>query len=120
MGLRTTIDKAVGTAFKAAGDIPIAVTYNSITIGAYNPATGTTSTTTASHPVEAIRDDYKAYEIDGEAIKPFDKRILIRQSKLPVTPKLTDTVVIDAVTWNVVNFEQDPAGATWILQLRMA
>lgn len=120
MGLRSTIDKAVGTAFKAAGDIPKTLTYHSITIGAYNPATGTTSTTTATHSVQYIRQDYSAIEIDGEVVKPYDKRVILRQSTLPVTPKLTDTVVIDAVTWNVVNFEQDPAGATWVLQLRMA
>lgn len=120
MGLRSMIDKAVGTAFKVAGDIPQTLNYNSITIGAYNPATGTTDTTTITHSIQYIPDAYKAHEIDGEAIKPHDHRVIIRQSTLPVVPKLTDTVVIDLVTWNVVHFEQDPASATWTLQLRMA
>lgn len=118
MSLRSLFQSAAATAFTAAGDIPTAATYERHALGDYDPAIGERARITSVYAVDAIIYGYKAIEIDGEAVKPNDQRAIIRQAQLPVQPETTDTLIIHGLEWGIVGISQDPAGATWEIQLR--
>ena len=118
MSLRTLLKSAAKTAYAAAGDIPVGATYERHALGDYDPAIGQQPQVTSVYAVDAILYGYNAFEVDDAAIKPNDQRALIRQGQLPVQPETTDTLIIGGIEWGIVGISQDPAGATWELQLR--
>lgn len=118
MSFRSLIQSVSKTGFNAAGDIPVAATYERHALGNYDPAIGELARITSVYAVDAFIFGYKAIEIDGEAVKPNDQRALIRQAQLPVQPETTDTLIIHGLEWGIVGISQDPAGATWEFQLR--
>jgi hypothetical protein len=85
----------------------------------YAPASGTVTRPETSYTVSGLLYGYRRDEIDGVLIQPFDQQFLLHQSELPVTPKVTERLVLaDGTSWEIVRVEQDPAQATWTLQIR--
>lgn len=89
--------------------------------GEYDPVTGS-STTTATYSGRGVFGDYSIQEIDDQHILRTDvelsgvlqNELIMDADQAPATPKVDDT--IDGML--VVNVGQDPAKATWTLQLR--
>lgn len=91
----------------------------------YDPSTGTTTGGTATYTGRGVFGSYLAKEIDGSLIQTTDEKLLILQNELfistaglptatPAEPKIGDTIA----SKRVLNVSQDPAGATWTVQLR--
>jgi hypothetical protein len=91
----------------------------------YDPSTGTTTGGTITYTGRGVFGSYLAQEIDGSLIQTTDEKLLILQSELfvsvdgaptptPAEPKIGDTVGGK----RVLNVSQDPAEATWTVQLR--
>jgi hypothetical protein len=120
MGLKATIASAVASGFAALGDLQETVTYNVYsTSSTYNPTTGTVTRTETQYSVAGLFLDYKKRDIDGQQIKPLDNQFMIQQAVLPVAPTLQDRIVRSTgKEYEVISIEQDPATATWTLQVR--
>jgi hypothetical protein len=125
MGLKSVIATAVQSGFTALGasandGLQVSVTYSRITdTGTYNPSTGAKSSPTKTDSVfDSLFYDFELTEVDGDKIKVGDQKIIFPSSRIAFTPSATDYVTISSVKWSITNYFQDPAEATWIIQLR--
>ena len=121
MGLKTVFANAAAVAFKAADDIPLAVSLRRTVAGTYHPATGTTTpSTTTDYACQAIQGTYKQSEIDGTSILTTDRKVTVRQAEVAAMGTVTtsDKVVIGSTVKTIVNVGQDCAGVLWVLQVR--
>lgn len=93
-----------------------------VTTGAYDPATGTASITSAAHTVTAALFDYPQKFIDGTMILVGDKRALVSPVGLTAEPKPGHTLTDAAgAAYSVINAKATaPAGTAvlWTLQVR--
>lgn len=126
MGLVADIQAAVSQAFEALDDVPVAITYlSAATAGdVYDPIAETVTPSDTSISVNAILTNFSKEEIDGDNIRPFDRRVLIVASDLVdglgnlVTPKVDDKMTFESKTWQVQNVGTDPTKSVWIVQAR--
>ena len=119
MGLKALIADAVAKAFVALDDIPRPMTYVATTESTYDPATGVYTPNESSYVILGILDMFETREVDGQQIKAFDRKLLIRQAALPIMPTLNDRVEVeDGSQWQVLGVNEDPAEVTWELHLR--
>lgn len=119
MGLMDTIQDAVASAFTALDDMAQYVSYHSIGIVHYEPNSGENIEEGGTdYQVWVVPLEYSLYEVDGEVIKPEDKKIMIKGDAIPFTPKNEDTLEIDSIVYRVVNVKTDPAKAAWTVQGR--
>jgi len=125
MGLRQVFADGVSSIFTALGDVPVSVTYKSVT-QAYDAATRTVTSSVTSVSVDAILDEYSAVELrfserlnDDQSLIPGDKKAMIKASDLSsVTPKVNDLITISGVNWQVKAIKKDPADAMYVFQVR--
>ena len=119
MGLkRATIVKAVKSAFSALGNIPESCVYRR-TSSSYDTSTGTNTITNTNYTITAVFTSYSSLEVDRVVVTAADVKMILQQSSLSITPNIaTDKVVRGSQTYNVLRISQDPAAATWTLQLR--
>ncbi len=125
MGMKDVFASGVEAIFNALGDIPVSVTYKSMT-GSYDYASRTATFTSSLISTYAILDEYGSTELrfserlnDDQVILGTDKKCLIRASELSsVTPKVLDTITIDSVNWQVKAIKIDPAEAMYVFQIR--
>ena len=86
--------------------------------GAYSPSTGAGAATTET--VDAMREEYKQSQIDGQSIKANDFMLLVLVSDfktiVPTTSGLK--VTVDSVECSVIRAVKDAANATWVMQVR--
>ncbi|MEN5036888.1 hypothetical protein [Pseudomonas sp. TWI929] len=94
--------------------------------GDYDPNLGgATPTTAIRYSGRGVFDNYQAQEIDGSRIQTEDVKLLVLQNEMfeeqagvvtetPATPKIGDQVS----GFRVLNVSEDPAQATWTIQLR--
>lgn len=101
------------------------VTFNSISIGTYNPVTGL-SNTTATYTVKAYFFDYKDSMIDGGSVQKGDRRVVLKphdtSGLIIPAPKANDTIISGGKTINIVRSEiVESAGVTmcYLLQVRV-
>ena len=119
MGLKETVQAGIATGLQATGNLRRTVTYKaSAATPSYTPATGAQTRLEQNYEVSGIVYGYARREIDGVLVKPFDRRFLCHQYDLPVSPKLTERLLLDGKHWEVVGIEEDPAQAVWLLQIR--
>ncbi|MFA6711337.1 MAG: hypothetical protein WCS33_01325 [Candidatus Caldatribacteriota bacterium] len=123
MGLAESIQNAISSGMKAFDNVRKLVTYHSSGTTSYNPSTGTTSETGAVdiENLYVTFTSYKLDDIDNETIHKEDKKVLIPAIDISVVPKETDYLLTENETerWDVKNKKIDPAGAMWVLQVRM-
>ena len=120
MGLKATIASAVGSAFTALDDIPESVTYRRTTVG-YNPQTGDDTPTDADITVDVVFTRYQQFEVDRVMILSTDVKAIVQQSDMGVVVPASDTdsvIRANGQTFNVLRFSEDPAAATFSMQLR--
>lgn len=115
MGLRADIQADIAEAFDS--DLADAVT--SFTAShpgspAYDPATGSVTATPTPYTGRGVFGDYRADHIDGTVILATDKQLIALQNDVARAPAVGDTIA----GMSAVRVEQDPAAATWVVQLR--
>jgi len=118
MGLKEVIQGTVKNAvFPALGNLKTTVTYRSKGVVSY--VGGVVSSGDTDYTItNAVLVDFTTFEIDNVTILSTDRKLLIPSGSLTPTPKLTDSVVISSVEWQIHNMEIDPAEACWIFQIR--
>ena len=120
MGLKETIAGAVKSGFSALGNLAESVSYLAYSASStYNPTTGTETRSETSYSVSGLFLEYSKRDIDGQQIKPHDQKFLFQQASLAVRPTLQDRLLrTDGKYWEVISVSEDPAHATWELQMR--
>lgn len=89
----------------------VAVTIKYVTIGAYDPATGSAPRTVTSLASVAYVEDYADRDIDGTKIKQGDRRIYL--SAVGTTkPGTVDLITIDGADYAVINSKAHPGAGT--------
>lgn len=93
------------------------ITYTSVTAGAYDPATGTSTPTTSNETANAIIEDFKGLELLNGLVQAGDKKVSIAADALSATPKPTDTVTVDGAVHTIVQVNNIEAGGVVILHV---
>ncbi len=123
MGLTSTIQKLVGTAFAAIGDLQETVDY--IHEGqepSYDTTTGLVTPDSATTTI-GVRAMFKAFNkndtrLPTELVQvglPGDQVVLIPGVDVTLSPTTGDKIVKDDDTWLVKAAVRDPAEALWIM-----
>lgn len=119
MGLRETFQSVAQTVMKAAGNVPIAVTYRSISDDpAYNPVLGEVTEYEVAYKVNMMFDLNLSEDIRNIALDTKEKLGYIAVKDLKPVPKTDDKITIGYDDWTVVEVLTDPADALWILKIR--
>ncbi len=117
-------DNLQATADALLADKGQTCTLGVVTSGAYDPATGASTPSTASETVTAAVFDFPLRMIDGSLIRQGDKKVLMSAYGLTATPKPADTFTDAAGSvYTIVNAKATAPGGTvvlWTLQVRSA
>lgn len=120
--LKSVIKNAARTAFSAIGDIKEQVAVDIYASSSYNVSTGVASAYSERALTSMVFTRYKVSQIDGERIQPNDVMGLCTHDDLPITPNVDDQVTrienYVSTVYDVISVQEDPARATWKLQLR--
>ena len=111
--LRKTAAKLMS---KFGGD----ATIRTVTMGAYNPTTGTAGESTSDVTVKGVVEDVNAREVN-DLVQASDRRLTIAAADVTAAPTTADKVVISSVVHQVVRvttIEQDNQPITYELILR--
>lgn len=126
MGLRDDLQRDMAEAF----DTDLADAVNPVVgvrkvQGEYDPDSGSTSETITNYAGRGVFGKYLAKEIDGSLIQTTDEKLTILQNELFITlaGEPTETPAIPVIGdviggKRAMNVSQDPAKATWTVQLR--
>lgn len=125
MGLSDTIADAVVTAIDAVGDIAKLIIYTEVRESVYDPSNGEVISTKTNHSIKVIvstpkNEKYKSGIASGNKLPKVykttsDLEIMFASKSLPVVPKSNDTVTLDGKTYQIVDIDTDPAGASFTL-----
>lgn len=119
MGLKTVFQNAAETIIDAFDDVPDTLAYHSLGTFAYDPTTGTNTESGGSDiTIKAISDEIKSEEIQDRDIKMTDRKLLVANNDISVTPKVGDYATIGGNRFNLVDYETDPAIALYVLYMR--
>ena len=117
MGLALSLKKA---ASKLVGKLGGDVTIRSVTVGAYDPSSGTASESVSDAVVKGFVENVNAREVN-DLVKAGDRRLTVAAADLSSTPSTSDKVVITGVVYQIVNIEtieQDNQAITYEIVLR--
>lgn len=94
---------------RSEGGKGLALTLTKTTAGAYNPATSSSTNTTAAYSGSGFRSEYELKDIDGILIKQGDVEILVSPlqisgSDMPA-PASGDTITFDGVVYSVMSVQ---------------
>lgn len=119
MGLRSVFANAAETIFTALGDVPVSTVYRR-TVMTYNPDTGDNTVVQTDTTSQAIFLRFNEIEVARTVgLQATDVKMIVKIASMTVVPDIQiDTIVTAAKTYNIVSYNQDPAGAIYILQLR--
>lgn len=119
MSLRATIAKAVDSAFTAAGDIPQSVIYRR-NIVTYDPSTGNSTVVENDTAVNAIFTRFNEIEVARTVgLQITDVKMIVQVKSMTIVPSIQiDTVVTPTKTYNIINYNVDPSGSIYMIQLR--
>lgn len=115
MGLRDELTADIAEAFDT--DLADAVTeFDAMHHGqgGYDPVTGVVTPGDVPYSGRGVIAGYRSHEIDGTLILATDKKLIALQAEVSRPPKVGDTIA----GMRAQRVEQDPAGATWRVQLR--
>src|SRR5919109_5264945 len=99
MGLLTTVRSAAALAFDIIGDLKQSVTYHHQTTTTYNATTGAVTRGESTQTIQAVVHEFSHREVDGQAIRPTDRRLLILAADLSGAPTRQDRVLLDSQSW---------------------
>ena len=117
-------NRPAATALRLIAKYGRTIQHQSITEGTYNPETGTDTGTTTSTNVQGADFDFKLQSagqsnITDSLIQAGDRYVLIGAEVAAIDT--SDKLVIDGVTWNIVNVKKlAPAGVVvlWTVHVR--
>jgi hypothetical protein len=95
-------------------------TIRRITIGVYNPTTGTAAETTSDTVLRGVLEDVNVREVN-DLIQSGDKRLTVAAADVAAVPSTADRVLVGGVTHQVIRVttvEQDNTAITHELILR--
>lgn len=126
MGLRDDLQRDLGEAFDTDLADAVKLVSGVRTMQAeYDPDSPTPGETVTNYAGRGVFGKYLSTEIDGTLIQTSDEKLTILQNELFVTvlgsPTETQAVpeIGDMINGRrAMNVSQDPAGATWKIQLR--
>jgi hypothetical protein len=131
MGFKEMASSIATTAFNVFSSLQQSCTYRSKASESpiYDPATGIPSGTYTDIPVSMIFTSYRSDEVnsnirlertssEGTEIRLSDMKALIPHTRLPVTPKMNDIIILSGASWEVIRVSEDAAQALWTFQLR--
>lgn len=119
MGLRNDLTEALGDAFSDPDLLADAVrsftaTHPADGAGSYDPATGSSTPAAEVYSGRGVFGSYAAEDIDGTRVLATDTHLVALQAEVTRAPMVGDRLADLAV----VMVKQDPAAATWSVQLR--
>jgi len=117
MALSTALRKAASKLMAKFGGT---ATIRRITLGSYDPATGTAAETTADTSVRGVLEDVNLREVN-DLIQAGDKRLTIAAADVANAPTPADKVLIASVVHQIISVattEQDNTAITYELILR--
>lgn len=117
MPLASSLQKAAKKAIARFGG---AVTFCLIKVGTYDTATGKVSESITDTALRGVLQDIASREV-GDLIQAGDKRLLVAALDLPTAPKVSDRIVINNVSYQIIlieTIEQDNKAITHNLVLR--
>ena len=131
MGLRDDLQADIAEAFDDADGLADAVTTftgsRTTVSDVYDPVTGTYPETTIGYSGRGVFGGYSVEEIDGQHIVRNDVKLTALQNEVlldsdgtPAVPAVDDAVSGPDGDYRVISVGQDPAGASWTVQLRKA
>lgn len=118
--LASTIYSAVLGAKGKLGSLVIPATLKTTGVASYNAASGVKSTATTDKSIDVVVDKFAFNEIDGEQVKSSDVKLVMFNNDDTV-PSLSDKVVMNGVTYDLINVNPVQAGSKviiFMLQLR--
>ncbi len=117
MGLRDDLQADMAAAFDTdLADAVRAFTLTRVTGADYDPLTGDETQTTDTFDSRGVFGDFKTEQVDDQHILATDEKLAVLQNELGTEPLIGD----DITGKRVMNVWQDPAKATWTIQLRKA
>jgi hypothetical protein len=126
MGLRDDLQRDLGEAFDTdlADAVKPVVGVRTVQ-GEYDPDSPTPGETVTNYSGRGVFGKYLSTEVDGALIQTTDEKLTILQNELFITllDEPTETLAVpeigDIISGKrAMNVSQDPAGATWKVQLR--
>lgn len=113
---------SAATALKLLQNFGQAVTLRKQTAGAYDPATGSATVTTADHAGTGVLLDYKLVNsgqmLENSMVQAGDKKLLLAPD-IAATPEPDDLVIAQG-TWRIVNVKAvNPAGTVVLYELQL-
>lgn len=115
MGLRDELTAELAEAFDGdMADASQSFTAEHRETSAYNPQTGAETVVVIAYSGRGVFASYDSRRIDGINVLATDLELLALQAEVTRAPVVGDTLHGMAV----MRVEQDPAGATWQIQLR--
>ena len=128
MGMREELQADIAEAFDdedGLADAVKPVAGSRKEAGVYDPATGKTTSTITTYVGRGVFGSYLSKEVDGSMVQTTDEKLLILQNELFVsvggvaTSTVAEPKIGDLIGGKrALNVSQDPAGATWTVQLR--
>jgi len=126
MGLRDDLQRDLGEAFDTdLADAVKPVSAVRTVQGEYDPDSPTLGETVTNYVGRGVFGKYLSKEIDGTLIQTTDEKLTILQNELFIAllGEPTETRAVPEINdiiggKRVMNVSQDPAGATWTVQLR--
>lgn len=118
--LASTIYSAVLGAKGKLGSLVIQATLKTAGVASYNAASGVKSITTTDKSIDVVVDKFAFNEIDGEQVKSSDVKLVMFNNDDTV-PSLSDKVVLNGATYDLINVNPVQAGSKviiFMLQLR--
>lgn len=118
--LASTIYSAVLGAKGKLGSLVIQATLKTAGVASYNAASGVKSAATTDKSIDVVVDKFAFNEIDGEQVKSSDVKLVMFNNDDTV-PSLSDKVVLNGVTYDLINVNPVQAGSKviiFMLQLR--
>lgn len=126
MGLRDDLQRDLGEAFDTDLADAVKPVFGVRTVqGEYDPDSPTPGETVINYSGRGVFGKYLGTEIDGTLIQTMDEKLSILQNELFIMllGEPTETLAIPEIGdvicgKRAMNVRQDPAGATWTVQLR--
>ena len=120
MGLKETFQNAAESIIDAFGNVATtSLAYHSLGTFSYNATTGAnTESGDTDTTIKTIFDEINSSEIQDRDILATDRKLLVANKDISVTPKVGDYVTISSDKWNVVDWVTDPAEALYEIFIR--
>ena len=117
-------DRMAATALRLIERFGQAATLSEVSAGEYDPVTGIDSEpVTLTQPGQVILLDFTEQEAGiinaaGSLVQQGDKKIMLAAKGLAWPPTMTNTILVDGLTWTIVNIKStNPAGTPLVYEL---